>query len=117
MQLWTLIRGDAPLIVDIPHAGTHVPDAIAYRLTSVARTVPDTDWHVDRLYAIARATGATLLVATHSRYVVDLNRAEDDVDSGVVARDPRPARPHARGLVWRTTTDDEIAIERMRRSS
>ena len=74
MQLWTLIRGDAPLIVDIPHAGTHVPDAIAYRLTSVARTVPDTDWHVDRLYAIARATGATLLVATHSRYVVDLNR-------------------------------------------
>jgi len=74
MRLWDLSRGDSPLIIDVPHAGTHVPDAIALRLTQTARTVPDTDWHVDRLYAFARGTGATILVATHSRYVVDLNR-------------------------------------------
>ena len=74
MQLWTLTCGDSPLIVDIPHAGTHVPDAIALRMTDAARLVPDTDWHVEALYGFARMTGTTVIAATHSRYVVDLNR-------------------------------------------
>ena len=74
MPLWELHRGDGPLIVDVPHAGTFVPPAIDARLTSAARAWPDTDWHVDKLYAFARDEGATLLCATHSRYVVDLNR-------------------------------------------
>jgi N-formylglutamate amidohydrolase len=74
MLLHELHRGDAPLVIDVPHAGRHVPDAIALRLTSAARALPDTDWHVERLYAFARSTGATLMCATHSRYVVDINR-------------------------------------------
>jgi len=74
MLLADLTRGDAPLVIDVPHAGTHVPDAIAARLTPAARALADTDWHVERLYAFARSTGATVIVATHSRYVVDLNR-------------------------------------------
>ena len=79
MSLWRLARGESPLVIDVPHAGTDVPDAIAARMTAEARTLPDTDWHVEKLYAFARETGATLLVATHSRYVVDLNRPPDDV--------------------------------------
>jgi N-formylglutamate deformylase len=74
MLLAELCRGDAPLVIDVPHAGTHVPDAIRLRLSAAARALPDTDWHVDRLCAFARSTGATVMVATHSRYVVDLNR-------------------------------------------
>jgi N-formylglutamate deformylase len=74
MLLWELRQGDSPLIVDVPHAGTHIPDAIALRLTDAALGVPDTDWHVEKLYAFVGVTGATLLAATHSRYVVDLNR-------------------------------------------
>jgi N-formylglutamate amidohydrolase len=74
MVLWQLAQGDAPLVVSVPHAGRHVPDAIALRLTAAARSVPDTDWHVDALYRFAPAMGVTLLAATHSRYVVDLNR-------------------------------------------
>jgi N-formylglutamate deformylase len=74
MNVCDLVRGDSPLVIDIPHAGTHVPPAIAARLTPAARAVPDTDWHVEKLFAFARDAGATLLVATHSRYVVDLNR-------------------------------------------
>ena len=77
MQLADLTHGDAPLVVNVPHAGTHVPDAIRLRLSAAARDVPDTDWHVERLYGFARSTGATLMVATHSRYVVDLNRDPD----------------------------------------
>jgi N-formylglutamate amidohydrolase len=74
MPLWDLHRGDGPLVVDVPHAGTFAPPAIAARLTGAARAWPDTDWHVEKLYAFARDEGATLLCATHSRYVVDLNR-------------------------------------------
>jgi N-formylglutamate amidohydrolase len=74
MLLWQLARGDSPLIVSVPHAGRHVPDAIALRLAPRARDVPDTDWHVDELYRFAPSMGATLVTATHSRYVVDLNR-------------------------------------------
>jgi len=78
-DLLNLHRGDAPLLISVPHNGTRVPEAIASRLTEDARRVPDTDWHVADLYAFARALGASMLVPTHSRYVVDLNRSEDDV--------------------------------------
>jgi N-formylglutamate deformylase len=74
MLLWQLHRGDSPLVVSVPHAGRHIPDAIALRMEAKARALPDTDWHVDALYRFAPATGATLIVATHSRYVIDLNR-------------------------------------------
>ncbi len=74
MTLWSLERGDSPLVVDIPHAGTGVTPELEARLTPAARAFPDTDWHVDKLYAFARDAGATLMVAAHSRYLVDLNR-------------------------------------------
>ena len=74
MELWTLERGSTPLIIDIPHAGTFVPSSIEVQLTAAALSLPDTDWHVEKLYAFAAARGATVMAATHSRYVVDLNR-------------------------------------------
>lgn len=70
--------GTQPLLLSIPHVGTYLPPAIAERLTDEARRVPDTDWHLDRLYAFARDLGASVLQATHSRYVVDLNRPPDN---------------------------------------
>lgn len=104
---------EAPVVVEVPHAGLYVPSEVLSSLVAPARAIArDADLFVDELYQDAPAEGATLLVAHTSRYVVDLNRAEDDVDAGVVAGDPRPMRPHARGLVWRTTTDDEPAIVR-----
>src|SRR5690554_1049618 len=78
MDIFTVHRGTAPLLVSLPHDGTHVPGAIAERLAASARAVPDTDWHVARLFGFARELGASVLVPTHSRYVVDLNRSEDD---------------------------------------
>eukprot|EP01034_Spumella_vulgaris_P040437 gene40437-50017_t len=70
-------QGTQPLLVSMPHAGTYVPPALAARFTPEARQVPDTDWHMERLYAFAKDMGASILVATHSRYVVDLNRPPD----------------------------------------
>ena len=69
-----LARGDSPLVIDVPHAGTGLPEALAARLSPPARALPDTDWHVDKLYAFADGAGATVMIATHSRYLVDLNR-------------------------------------------
>lgn len=79
MDICTLHRGTAPLLISLPHNGTRVPDDIAARLTADARRVPDTDWHVAQLYAFARDMGASLLVPHYSRYVIDLNRPQDDV--------------------------------------
>ena len=76
--LFHLTRGDAPLLVSFPHSGTYVPPDIAARMTEIAKTVPDTDWHVPKLYSFLDAMGASRLEATHSRYVTDLNRPPDD---------------------------------------
>ncbi|APW42091.1 N-formylglutamate deformylase [Rhodoferax saidenbachensis] len=70
-------QGTRPLLISMPHVGTHVPPAIATRLTPEGREVHDTDWHLGRLYDFAKAMGASILMATHSRYVVDLNRPPD----------------------------------------
>ena len=78
-DVFELHRGTAPLLVSLPHDGTALPDEIAARLTAQARAVPDTDWHVARLYGFARELGASMLVPRFSRYVIDLNRSEDDV--------------------------------------
>lgn len=74
-----LHRGTIPLLVSVPHDGTMVPDDIAARLTDSARRVPDTDWHIARLYAFVRDLGASMIVPKYSRYVIDLNRSDDDV--------------------------------------
>ena len=70
-------QGTRPLLISMPHVGTHVPPALDTRLTDEARGVPDTDWHLERLYRFADELGASVLVATHSRYVIDLNRPPD----------------------------------------
>ena len=78
MEPLTLHQGTTPLVVSVPHAGTFLPESVVADLTPAARTLPDTDWYVDRLVAFARDVGATVLVATHARMVVDLNRPADD---------------------------------------
>jgi len=70
-------QGTRPLLISMPHVGTYVPPALAARFTDEARHVPDTDWHLEQLYDFADALGASVLVATHSRYVIDLNRPPD----------------------------------------
>lgn len=74
MEPYRYIPGSIPVVVSIPHAGTHVPQDILERFVGRAKQLPDTDWHVDRLYHFARALGVHMLIATYSRYVVDLNR-------------------------------------------
>jgi len=79
MDLFRFTPGSTPLLVNVPHAGTYIPEDLANRMTDEALKTPDTDWHIDRLYDFALGMGAAMLVATHSRFVIDLNRPPEDV--------------------------------------
>ena len=75
---YRLVRGTRPLLLSIPHVGTHIPDSLQGDYTEIALQRADTDWHLDRLYEFAQGLGASVLQATHSRSVIDLNRPPDD---------------------------------------
>ena len=77
-EFYDIHAGEGPLIYSVPHAGTDIPPDIAQRLTPHARTLPDTDWHVEQLYDFAADLGATMIRANVSRYVIDLNRPPQD---------------------------------------
>src|SRR5215510_392518 len=64
----------------MPHTGIFLPPDISARLTHAALKLPDTDWHIERLYDFVGELGASVIVATHSRYVIDLNRPPDDAN-------------------------------------
>ena len=78
MEIFRLSRGLSPLVLSMPHSGLAMPPRLESRLTPAAAALPDTDWHVPRLYEFARELDATILQANYSRYVVDLNRPADD---------------------------------------
>ena len=68
-----ITRGDGPVVLGLPHTGTHVPDAIWADLNERGRGLDDTDWHIERLYD-GLLPGATTVRATFHRYVIDANR-------------------------------------------
>ena len=78
MAPYRFIAGRAPLLVSMPHTGTYIPADLKKRMTAAALALPDTDWHLEKLYDFLGELGASVLVATHSRYVVDLNRPPDN---------------------------------------
>jgi N-formylglutamate deformylase len=71
---FTFIQGSLPLLISMPHNGQKIPDYIAETMQPSALDVPDTDWYIDKLYDFAQALGASILMPTYSRYVIDLNR-------------------------------------------
>jgi N-formylglutamate amidohydrolase len=76
--LFLLQENDGVVLLNFPHSGTYVPDDISGKLNDRGKEVPDTDWHVPKLYQFAKDQ-VTWLQATHSRYVVDLNREPSGV--------------------------------------
>lgn len=69
----TVTRGEAPLVVSIPHAGTGLAGLEA-RLVSPWLARKDTDWHIADLYDFAAGLGATVVRTAISRTVIDVNR-------------------------------------------
>lgn len=76
-----------PIVISIPHAGTHFPAEIKKHYNKRLRQIADdTDWFLDQLYDFAPKLGITIIKANVSRWVVDLNR---DPDSAPLYRDGR----------------------------
>ena len=73
MTLVQVARGDGPVVLGLPHTGTHVPEPIWERLDNRGRALSDTDWRVEQLYDDL-LPDLTVVRATTHRYVVDVNR-------------------------------------------
>lgn len=78
MNTYTIIpatRAEVPIIVSVPHCGTVFPEEIKHEYKENLLAAPDdTDWFVDKLYDFAPSLGITMITATYSRWVIDLNR-------------------------------------------
>ncbi|WP_170467813.1 N-formylglutamate deformylase [Ruegeria arenilitoris] len=73
MQVFSVQRGDGPVVLGQPHGGTYVPDEIAARLNETGHGLTDTDWHINRLYK-RLLTNVTVVQSHVHRYVIDANR-------------------------------------------
>lgn len=96
----TVKRGDAPLLVSLPHTGACIPEEYTVGLVSSALAYHDADWHIDRLYSFAAELGATTVHTAVSRTVIDVNRDPsgaslypDQPVTGLVPTDTFDGRP------------------------
>lgn len=69
----TVKRGDAPLLVSLPHTGTELA-GLDDRFVSPWLAQRDTDWWIEQLYAFAADLGATMVRTAISRSIIDVNR-------------------------------------------
>ena len=77
-KVLSFTRGRVPLLISMPHPGLNLTPVVRDGLVDEAVSLPDTDWHIPRLYDFAQDLGASTLAAEYSRFVIDLNRPSDD---------------------------------------
>jgi len=89
-----------PVLLAVPHAGRAYPPGIAQAM----RNYPLASLRLEDRFAdlvaeaVARETGAALLVAHAPRALIDLNRSPDDIDWDMIAGSPPDRRiRHAAG--------------------
>ncbi|HUN26221.1 MAG TPA: N-formylglutamate deformylase [Steroidobacteraceae bacterium] len=99
----TVTRGDAPLVLSIPHSGLELPPELEPRILSSWLARRDADFWVDRLYDFAHELDATVVRTRLSRTVIDVNRDPSGVSL-------YPGRPTTE--LCPTTTFDGDALYR-----
>ena len=77
-KTFSFYEGNSPLLVSIPHDGRLLSDDTKKLFKEKFIELPDTDWHMNRLYESFKDTQWNIISANFSRYVVDLNRSSDD---------------------------------------
>ncbi len=97
-NVYKIIRPDSalPLVFDSPHSGRDYPDDFGHACALSALQSAE-DNHVDELFETAPRYGATLLCALFPRTYIDANRAEADIDTGLVdGKWTGPLKPSSR---------------------
>lgn len=107
-------RGDGPVVLGIPHVGTHVPDEIMAMLNDTGRALTDTDWHLDALYG-GCLPDATMVQATFHRYVIDANRdpSGDSLYPGQNTTGLVPLTDFHGNAIWSQPPDDDDVQARL----
>jgi len=116
-EVFSLHRGERPVLISLPHAGTHLPPSLRGAYVEGALDLDDTDWHLETLYDFAAGDGASLITAHVSRYVIDLNRSPQDepMYAGANNTELCPTRSFAGEPLYldgRAPDDGEIARRR-----
>ena len=78
MQIFDFQSADSPLLISIPHDGRMLTNEVSESIKKKFLSLPDTDWHVAKLYNSFEDLNANIIKSNYSRYVVDLNRSPDD---------------------------------------
>lgn len=111
-------RAISPLVFASPHSGRHYPASAGFDpALSEASIRSAEDALVDRLIESAPARGVPLLLATHGRAWLDLNRDPADLDPALIADLPPEAAGGPRavagyGVVPRLTGDGRPLYDR-----
>ncbi len=71
-------KAQIPLLLSLPHEGSHIPPRIAAQMLEAGQSSWDTDWFLDRLYNTEELHQAGRIAGKYSRYVIDLNRSLGD---------------------------------------
>lgn len=107
-------RGEAVAVVaSIPHTGTWMPTGLTARLAGDdMRAQPMCDWHLHELYDFLPDLGVTVVHATVSRMVVDLNRSPQPLSlyPGRVETTVVPQRTFWGDAIW-AQPPDEVETE------
>jgi N-formylglutamate deformylase len=113
VKTFKLTRGESPLILSMPHPGTGLPPEVAASLNPRGQLVEDTDWHMRELYRPIEARWKpSVIEATLSRYVIDLNRDPAGVSlyPGQATTELVPTTTFDGAPIWTTPPDaEEIA--------
>jgi len=114
LKLVDVSAGDGPVVLGLPHCGTWLPEGVEDALNDRGRALPDTDWHVDRLYD-GLLVGATTVRANFHRYVIDANRDPEGASlyPGQNTTDLVPLSDFDGAPIWEVPPD---AVELARRN-
>jgi N-formylglutamate amidohydrolase len=102
------------LFLTSPHSGEKIaPECDWLKNLSKEHLFRDADLFVDKLYEdLASDLGLDLISAEFNRYVVDLNRSENDIEAASVEGVINDiGRFHLKGLHWVQTTQSELLLK------
>jgi N-formylglutamate deformylase len=87
-----------PLVFDSPHSGTDFPDYVRPAAPRAA-LMTGSDLFVERLYGAAPRLGCALIACNFPRWMIDPNRAPDDLDVALIEGAwPGPVNPGRKTL-------------------
>ena len=116
MPVYERFSGKSPLLISIPHDGRELAPDMPERMSAVGLSLPDTDWHVRRLYEFARKLNVGIIAANFSRYVVDLNRGNtgEALYPGVESSGICPQQTFSGEAIYRAGREPDTQEQKLR---